>query len=336
MNKTLISVALATAFFTSAAYAAPVGAFSELELSHSFVVNGGSVPTGIAIINSGASFEFDADATSEVDNPAANSSQTNFVQIGNPFVDPPLPFISQRNNATRLPGGFEGAASGFDIEVTTQDDPSEDVFGTVGRGITQSGAASAILLDDTDSASATSFVRLARNLIFTNTTDELISFNIAGEFNAMLRAEYTGNDGLARVAGGFELDFVGINGAAVNYFPVSPYLTTIQNSDPGTNVNHSLQTDTGVNFDASASAIGDGGTTLASFEGAHRYVFTLTLDPFAQILMRTSFTQANSVEHTPIPTIEPVPLPAGGVLLITGVFGFAAMHRRAKRASGVA
>jgi hypothetical protein len=337
MNRTIISAVLVAALATSAAHAAQIGAFSELQMSHNFVINNGNVPSGIVISGPGLSFEFDADAQSMVDDPTATPSQTNFVQIGNPFLDPPQPFISQRNNANQLPGGFEGAASGYNVEVTTEDDPRDDVFDITRRSIEQEGSASAILLDDTIAAQAASFVRSSRNYLFTNTTDRLISFNLAGQFDALLRAEYNGDEGIARVAAGFELDFVVINGGEINYFPVSPYLTTIEDSDPGSIVNQLLQTYSGgatdLMFNASASATGSGGTTVASYEGTHRYVFGLTLDPNAQVLLRTSYTQANSVEHIPLPNVPPVPLPAGGLFLLTGIFGFAAIRKRGDQTS---
>ncbi|MEP4197004.1 MAG: VPLPA-CTERM sorting domain-containing protein [Aliishimia sp.] len=331
MNRTLNVAALLAFFATNMAHAAPIGAFSELEMSHSFVINSGNIPAGIGTSNPGNSFEFDAEATSSVDDPTGDPSQTNFVQVGNPFLDPPLPFVSQRNNATQLPGGFEGAAGGYAIEVTTEDDPRDDVFDITRRSVAQEGSASSILLDETIASAASSFVRSSRDYRFTNTTDQLISFNIAGQFDAMLRAEYTGNDGLARVAAGFELDFVGNDGVEINYFPVAPYLTMIEDSDPGSFVSHGLQTFSGgatdLIFNAAASASGSGGTTLASFEGQHRYVFGLTLGPSATVLLRTSYTQANSVEHTPL-GVAAVPLPAGGLLLITGLFSLAMTRRR--------
>lgn len=329
MNRTMILAAFATASLTSVADAAPIGAFSELEMSHSFVVNGGSVPSGIAISNSGL-LDFSTDAISSVDDPTATTSETSSFQVGNPFATPPLPVLATRNNATQLPGGFEGAAAGYDLEIASEDDPTEGVNGIIRREVTQEGSASAILLDDTIAASATSFVRNARNFTFTNVSQTRTSFNIAGQFDAFLRAEYIGEDGIARAAGGFELEFVKINSAEVTYFPVSPYLTAIDDSSPGAFVSQILQTETGIDFDASVSATGSGDTTLATFEGSHRYVFGLTLDPNATILMRTSFTQANSVEHIPLPDIQAVPLPAGGLLLLSGVFGLATLGRRKK------
>lgn len=332
MNNPFLSAAIVALLAASAAHAAPIGAFSELQMSHSFVINGGTVPEGVRVDNLASTFEIDTDATSMVDDPTAVPSQTNFVQVGNAFVDPPLPFISQRNNASQLPGGFEGAASGYDVEVTTEVDPRDDVFDTTRRSITQEGSASAILLDDTIAAEASSFFRSARSFLFTNTTDQLLSFNIAGQFDAMLRAEYNGDDGIARVAAGFVLDFVLINGGEINFFPITPYLTAIEDDDPGSFVNHLLQTDPDATrdlvFSASASATGSGGTTLASFDGSQSYVFGVTLDPNAQLLLRTSYSQANSVEHIPLADVPPVPLPAGGGLLLTGVFGFAAIRRR--------
>ena len=108
MTRTLISVSLVTAFVVSIAQAAPIGAFSELEMTHSFTVNNGNVPSGVMISSIGNFFTFETGADSMVDDPVAIPSETSFFQVGNPFSDPPLPFISDRTDASQLPGGFEG------------------------------------------------------------------------------------------------------------------------------------------------------------------------------------------------------------------------------------
>lgn len=332
MKKTLFSATCAATFLASTAFAAPIGAFSELVMTHGFVINSGNVPTGLEIDAPSSTYEFETDATSTVDDASAIPSQTNFVQVGNQFADPVLPFISQRNDSSQLPGGFEGAAGQYDVQVTMQDDPTSGVNGIIRRDVEQEGGASTILLDDTIEASATSYVRHSRDLVFTNTTNETLSFNIAGQFNAMLRAEYNGDNGIARVAGGFELEFSELAGGTITYFSIAPYLLEIDDIADTATVSEQLFVNengvTGLQFNASATAIGNGGTTLASFEGEHRYIFGVSLDPFASVRLGTSYTQANSVEHTPQPDIAPVPLPASAVFLMLGLGLLAAQRPR--------
>jgi len=317
MFKLSVALASGALFVTfSVAHAAPIGAFSELQMSNSFVINNGNVPVGLQFSLPVSSLEREQDADSMVADPTVVPSQTSFVQVGNSTQ----PYIDQRTNASQLPGGFEGAASGFDIEISATGDPLGGVFFIGRRDVEHEGSASIILLDDTIEASASSFFRLNRRYTLTNTTDQQISFNIAGQFDAMLRAEYIGDNGLAHVAGGFGLDFSSADGFGATHFPVAPYLTTVQDADPGSIANQFFQAfsdgATGLNFDASASATGSGSTTLATVEAEHRYIVGLTLDPFAEVTMSTSFTQANSVEHLPRVQVAPVPLPASAWLLL--------------------
>jgi len=257
---------------------------------------------------------------------------TNFIQVGNPAVSPTVPFLLQRNNATQLPSGFEGAAGGYAVEIENEDTLDASVASTVRRSVSREGSASVLLLDDTIAASAASSYSSSRDYAITNTTDELISFNFVGQFDAMLRAEYTGDDGVARVAGSFELGFEGIDRENINYFPVAPYLTVVQEENPESSVAQSFlafsDDSTQMTFNASASATGTGPTTLARLEADHRYAIGLTLNPFAEVLLTTGFTQANSVDHTPLASVAPVPLPASAWLLLCGLSAVFGLRRK--------
>ena len=62
----------------------------------------------------------------------------------------------------------------------------------------------------------------ARDILFTNTTDALLSFNIAGLFEADLLTTFEGAGGIVRTWAGFELLFDLGEGASVTYFPIAP------------------------------------------------------------------------------------------------------------------
>ena len=125
MNTPTILTGVLAILTASAVHAAPIGTISELQMSHSFVVNGGTVPARVEINSQAHSFDLDASATSMVDDPTAVPAQVS------------------------------------------------------------------------------SFARSSRNTLFTNLTDQLLSVNTAGQFDAVLTVETTGDDGIGRVAGAF-------------------------------------------------------------------------------------------------------------------------------------
>ena len=326
MKTSLTIASLTGLLLATSAHAAPIGAFSELIMTHSYVVNNGNRPEGIDIAPVPEALSIESGATSAVDDPSAVETIITFGQVGNPYSNPPLPFLGTRIHSNQLPSGFEGASSGYDLELLWEPDPdvpSGAFSGVTSETASRQGTASAILLDDTITASAASFRRSSRTYSFTNTTDALISFNIAGTLDAYLRSEYIGGDGIARTAGGIDLLFSELDGAEINYFPVSPYLTTIEDDDSGASVSDNLFANsdfiTGLRFNAGATAIGSGGTTTAIFEGELRYIFQVNLDPGSHVWMTSAFSQANTVEHTSHVAIPAVPLPASAILLILGV-----------------
>lgn len=338
MKPIILSAACAMTLCANTASAATVGAFSELAMSHSFVINSGSTPAGLDIAYPSTTYTIEVDASSAVAHPAATGSESIFAQVGNPFTTPATPFIAQRTNATQLPSGFEGSVGQYDHQITARQDPDIDNTSSItSRDVARSGGASLLLLDDSIAAAAASYVRSSRDVLFTNTTGATLSFNVAGMFDATLRAEYVGDNGTARAAGGFGLQFSNLTGAAITYFPVAPYLTTLENSAIGATVNHQLFANsggiTGLQFNASASAIGDGGTVLAAFTGQHRYVFGVTLDPYASVTMGTSLSQANSVDHRAGLPVPPVPLPASAFFLALGLGALASLRRVVLRAA---
>ncbi|WP_272004710.1 VPLPA-CTERM sorting domain-containing protein [Roseovarius sp. ZX-A-9] len=329
MKPITISSVLATLLLATAVQATPISAFSELEVSHSFVINNGSSPEGIDISFGPNALIIDNDATTFVDHPSGNAVDDSEVVIGNQFSDPPLAAERSWLSTTILPNGTEGALAHYHTTILTEDDPDDDNSDITRRSVHQVGEANAVITSDPIAASAASFERSARSYLFTNTTNDLISFNIAGQFDASLGAQYTGIDGFARASAGIELLFSPSNGAEVSYFPISPYLTTIEDTAPGAVAAEQLLIDTGgLTFSASTSAIGDGGTTTALLDAEIRYIFGLSLAPGATVVMDAGFSQANAVDYTPRAPMTPVPVPATLPLLLSGLVGFAALRRR--------
>ena len=325
-----ISLSLVAAFTATTSLAVPIYAISEFEMSHSFVINNGNSPEGITINNLASTLVIESEANSAVDDPAATQTTTNNFVVGNPFSDPVVPVQSQRDVVTTLPGLTEGALARYEYSIRAEDDPDPAEFDLTRRSFEQSGAAVARIETDPIAASGFSSHLGGRDFRFDNTTDQHISFNISGMFDAALSASYTGEDGFARASGGFEMLFDVGAGSNVNYFPIAPYNRSIEDSAPGASISEQLLLNSGgimgINFGASATAIGDGGETVASFEGDSRYIFGISLDAGASLLMHTRFRQANAVEYTPQPVVPPVPLPASLPLFIAGILTFAGLR----------
>lgn len=329
MYHTFFSTAFAATLLASTVHAVPIEALSELELNHSFVINSGNSPEGIDISAGPNTLSIERDATTFVDDPTAVLEDDIDVVIGNPFLDPPIAAEGEWLSTTILPNGTEGTLARYHSVITTEDDPDPDEFDITRRSVSQEGEANAVITSAPIAASAASFERVSRSYLFENTTDALISFNISGLFEAALGAQYSGIDGFARATAGFDLLFEPAIGASITYFPIAPYLTTLIDDAPGaTAIEQLLIGDQGVSFNASTSAMGDGGTTTALLEAQTRYIFGISLDAGASLVMNSVFRQANAVEYTPLPDTPPVPLPASVVFLALGVGSFAGLRRR--------
>jgi hypothetical protein len=205
MKSITMSFAFTSLLSATAAQATPISAFSELEVNHSFVINNGNSPEGIDISFGPNALTIDRDATTFVDDPSAVSEDDIDVVIGNPFVDPPIAAEGSWESTTVLPNGTEGALAHYHSTILTEPDPDDDNFDITRRSVQQVGEANAVITTDPIAASAASFERLTRSYLFTNTTDRLISFNISGQFDASMGAQYTGIDGFARATAGIEL-----------------------------------------------------------------------------------------------------------------------------------
>lgn len=303
-KKVSILLTLTAALFChSLAHSSIVSASSELNMSHSFLINSGNSPQGIEISNLSSTLIIDTDFMSTVDDTDFINNRTQSFQVGNPFADPPLPVLSAGNDTTVNLATAEITASAYNYSITMEDDPADQNFDITRRDTTQSGSAIIELVDNLVEASAWSSHIHGRSFRFDNVTNDVISFNISGLFEAQMSAIYGGEGGYAQTSGGFDMLFdLGV-GAIINYFPVAPYLLNINDDDPGAFVSESFLANSGgingISFNGSAMATGDGGDTLAELSAQSRYVFTLTLDGGASVLMETGFRQSNAVMYTP-------------------------------------
>ena len=222
------------------------------------------------------------------------------------------------------------------MTATSVDDPDANSFDTsiVERTVDSTGAARAEITTDPVDAAANASYLLERGFTFENTSDRTVPFNIVGNVEAALLTRHDGSDGFARASANLFLEFEDLVGTTINYLPLSPYLRTIEDDDPGATVTESLVTSDGAfdgfNFSVATSAIGDGGDTVASFDGGFRYLFQVEMAPGASFDMFTGLRQANAVEVSP--EVSPVPLPAGISMLLSALFGLAGWrHITARR-----
>lgn len=331
MNKTLFSAALATTLIASAAHSAPIDAISELRMSHTWLINSGNVPDGITVENLANTLVIDSEIATSIDDPTASEVEFSDFVVGNPFSDPPVPVFAERINSTTVDGNSDFASASFNYRIDSEDDPDDDVFDLTRRDIDQYGYAQVNMEDGGVDGSAMSSHVGGRNFRFVNTTNDLISFNLSGLFEADLTSTFEGEAGIVRTSGGFGLQFDDGPGVSINYFPVAPYLSSKTDMDAGAFVSDLFLANsggiTGISFGASATAMGDGGFTEALFSANSRYVFGISLDAGASVLMQSSFRQSNSVIVEPAPAVPPVPLPASLPMLLAGLVGFAALRR---------
>lgn len=339
MKHMIINVSFAAVMSAGTATAAPIDAMSEIFLSHSWLINSGNVPDGIKVENLSNTLVIDSEISTMIDDPTAEETVNQNFVVGNPFSDPPVAVDAERIHFTTVDDKPDFAAAIYSYTIESEDDPDDGVFDITRRDIDQYGLARVNTEDNLVDASAMSSHVGGREFRFVNTSDDLISFNLVGALEAELTASFDGAAGVADATAGFGLLFEGGLGASVNYFPIAPYLTTTVDSDPGSIVEDLFLANsggiTGVSFDASVSATGDGGLTEAAFFADTRYIFTISLEQGASISMVTSFYQSNSVVAGPVSDIPPVPLPASLPMLLAGLAGFGFLrHKRGVLTAG--
>jgi hypothetical protein len=332
--KYLLPLTLTAALTAAPVFATTVSGLSTLNMSHSFVINGGQSPTGISINNLSSTYFVNSNATSAIDNPAAVQSETSNFVVGNPFSDPVVPVQAQRSVLTNVPGVVAGAVGQYNYTITMEDDPDDGDFDITRRAIDQTGRAEVLLDTDANPVEASGFSShfSGRNFRFDNTTNDLISFNINGLFDARMTASIDDLGGIARTSGAFDMLFEVATGSSVTHFPIAPYITTGDEVGNGASTSEQLLLNsggiTGVSFGGTATAIGDGSETNATLDASTAYIFGISLEAGASLLMTTTYRQSNFVEYTPPPAIPPVPLPAGAVFMFSGIAALLGLRRR--------
>ena len=335
MKHILFCTSTAMVFSASAALAAPINAESELSASHGWLLNGGSVPDGIEVTSVPLSLIIETDAITEFDDPTATETTLSDFVIGNSFSDPVIPVQSTRQSRTTVPDSTDSSTAIVDYSIEIEDDPNNNTFDAIRQDIDQTGFARIGINDAPVQASALASHNGGRDYRFENVSDQTISFDLTGMFTADLSASFLGDDGFALSSASFGVLFEVGTGSSVTFTPGAPYLTTIMDSDPGTSVSEQYLTNsggiTGVSFNASVEANSTGGATQASFLGSSAFVFGITLDPNASLLLETSFSQLNTIVVEPAADVPPVPLPAGLPLLVSGLVGFGLLRRKASK-----
>ena len=332
MTRTALTFGFIAVFFATAVEPSPIYARSELQLSHSMLINSGNMINGIDIGYPGTAFQTTHGATSMVDHPDAYHNEISDTIVGNIFATPPIAFQDNWLDTTALPGDSEGAQSGYNISVLlTNGDGAVNQYEPINQDVEQYGRAVAQITSEPVAAAAQSWRTFERDFTFENITDHLISFNIVGLFTAELLAEYNGEDGFARTSGGFDLLFQNGDDVRITYFAIAPYLFSSTESGAGASVSEQLLINeagvSGVSFNASASAFGDGGTSSAHYQGESRYIFGISMDPGAFLRLNVAFRQNNAVDYSPQPQSTPVPVPGSLSLLFVGL-AFAALRNR--------
>lgn len=324
MFSTIAAIALSAA---SSAQAVPVDALSFLQMDYDFVIVGdspfsGASPDGVTSSVSGP--DFTLSINSQIDDPGAVTAidQTN-TQIGCASCEPAVPFISNRRLRTNRADPTEFSDAQWNVESTILQDEGVDVSSfAIGRQtIDRDGLAQLRVTSSPAAAEASSNYGISRVTTFENTTDEDISIALRGEIEGDLLARYSGDNGFARTSATQSIVFSGLSEGNLATLITGDTSETTETGDGATvtaGTFHSGDGIMGMLFSASATAVGDGGFTEAIFTVFHRVIFNLTIEAGQTIEMETAFSQANHVEYTPSP-VSVVPLPAGFILLLSGI-----------------
>jgi hypothetical protein len=307
--------------------AAPVGAFSDLEVSHSFTINSGNQPSNVDFVFA-PGLELTPSIDTTVDAPLTVETPTSELQVGQ-LGPPAVPFLARRQIVEETLDGNHGAVAEYDVSILSQVDPDEAPTGFITRRtVNNTGAAALTSVDGTVGGAAASGFLGSRFYTLTNTGAAQIGFNVAGQLDAALSARYVGGDGFARTSLSYMLDIEPSAGVGLTYFPTAPYLRDIVDDDAGATVTDSFTTsDGGFALSVATSAIGDGGSATATYDGGFRYVIGITMAPGASLTLNDRWVQANAVAYDGAP-MAPIPLPGSLPLLLAAAGGLLALRRR--------
>jgi hypothetical protein len=254
------------------------------------------------------------------------------VQIGNPFATPVVPYIAQRARSLDTPGGDAFARAQYDISATSVDDPDANPLLTSITERTLDFGGRSLLAQDTgfDTSEASSGYNLERGYTFTNTTSDLISFNIVGQMTADMGASVSGANGTARSFGRMFTEFAPSDGVEITFLGLSPYLRTTLEDDAGAISEDQLLTGSdGIYFSATNLATGDGTDTNAAFSMSYRYIFMISMEGGSTLNMLSGARMATGAVYDGV--TAPVPLPASLAFGLLGLASLAGLRRAARR-----
>ncbi|WP_375202246.1 VPLPA-CTERM sorting domain-containing protein [Hyphococcus sp.] len=322
-----IAASLSVSSMTAVAHAATLDIGASASTNAGLQVNSGviaddiSIPPGVAVIVTGS-------ADSAVDDASAVNTTDSYAQVGNPFTDPPTPFIATAFDETTQPDGDQARGLYYVESTVTPDDNGKPVLND--RILTST--ADLDFADLAVNASASSGFEFSRDLILTNTSETTAyAFSISTGFDVDLMASTDdfGSQSIAEAV--FSLSFITSGTVALEYFGPSARSSEIDDADPGVSVSENLVTSNvlfdGVYYEASVSAMGLGAPTEGALSAVGRFLFSVMMYPSSSL--RLSFFQSQSTMTSYIdPSVAEVPLPASALLFLGGVGAFAGAKRK--------
>ncbi|SEB07642.1 hypothetical protein [Rubrimonas cliftonensis] len=312
----------------SGVIAAPISALSELTYTHDFRIT--DLPTSI-FLSPMSPRQTERNAAVDLDRGGAVLTDAPFEQARDTDAADPVPFIDQRTLGERTADDAHSATAAYDVEILTVEQPGGLIDGVAQRVVDNSGQAALSSVDGAQDADASSDYDYRRTFIITrntiNTPPE--PFFIAGVFDADIAATFDGANGFARTSLFYELELVG-EAADVLFSPAAPYLTEIEDSGPNATVSESLSIGLdGFQLSVAASAFGGGDPAEARYSGQFGYLFSVTLQPGASLIVTERFAQTNAAVYR-ADEIPPIPLPAS-LPLLAAAFGVLALFRKGGR-----
>lgn len=329
------------------AIAASLGASGAIEAASAATLNIGATASMEAylrindgvlrddiVIPVGMTTALTGSAASAVDDAAATHSDSSYVQVGNPYTDPPTPFIATEADETTQPDGDRARGLYYVQSTPALDDEGRQVS----ADRTLSGVATLDFIDIATAASASSGFEIGRDLILTNTSDTLAyAFEIAAGFDMNLAASADDLGSQSAAESVFSLSFITSGYVALDYLGSSGGSPTIDDADPGVSVaNNCVVGDSeynalfqGVNCQASVAATGTGGPTEASLQSIDQFLFSVIMAPASSL--RLSFFQSHHTMSAFVdPSVSEVPIPASALLFLGGLGFFARIRRKTK------
>lgn len=321
------ALASVMAAMSPSAQAAPVQALSFLQMEYDFVIVGdlpfaGQSPDGVTNSVSGPDFSLSID--SQINAPdAITAIDETSTQIGCSSCEPAVPFVSNRRLRTNRSDPTEFADAQWNVESGILQDQGSDVTSfAIGRqSIDRDGLAQLRITSSPAPAEAESTFGISRVSTLENTTGEDVVVPIRAEVGGDLLSRYSGDDGLARTSATQSIVFSGVSDGNLTTVTTAASDDTTETGGGATVTSGVFDSGDGIAgflFTASATAIGDGGFNEAAFSFFHQVIFLLTIEAGQSIEVETAFSQANYVEYAP-GSISTVPLPAGGLLLFSGI-----------------